>query len=279
VVRHAHSPWRALTQDKGAFGSLDAASAEHYGELVAMDRSIGTLRRRLRELGLADNTLIVFCSDNGGLPNITPETVGGLRGFKGTVYEGGLRVPGIIEWPAVIKSPRITRYPAGARWILPDDRRRRRAAAQACRRAARRREPEAAVHARARRAHETDCVSLSGSGRVHRQPVQGRRRQSQAGKIRALRSRGRSKGVARLAAEQPAVFRAAAPAAHRLDAAVEASVAGKDYAEGKVVPADPEPVFWTETPQYQPYLAEWSKRWNTKRRSRTRQDRQEGEAE
>jgi arylsulfatase A-like enzyme len=113
-----HSPFKALAADKSLFSQLNEASANHYGELVAMDRSIGTLRQKLRDLGLAQNTLLVFCSDNGGLPNIMPETVGGLRGNKGSVFEGGLRVPGIIEWPAVIQ-PRVTRYPACVMDLFP----------------------------------------------------------------------------------------------------------------------------------------------------------------
>src|SRR5688572_12096381 len=114
-----HAPYIAADSDKTAFASLEKGSQNHYGELVAMDRSIGALRKGLRELGLADNTLIWFNSDNGGLPNLTPETVGGLRGLKNTLYEGGLRVPAIIEWPAAIKTPRITRYPAGTVDIFP----------------------------------------------------------------------------------------------------------------------------------------------------------------
>ncbi len=113
-----HSPFKALPEDKALFDSLNAASANHYGELVAMDRSIGTLRAKLREFGIADNTLVVFCSDNGGLPGIKPDTVGGLRGYKGSVYEGGLRVPGIIEWPAVVE-PRVTNYPACTMDLFP----------------------------------------------------------------------------------------------------------------------------------------------------------------
>ena len=84
-----------------------------------MDRSIGDLRTGLRQLGIADQTLLWFCSDNGGLPKIKPDTVGGLRGNKGTIYEGGLRVPAIIEWPEKIKPARITSHPASVLDILP----------------------------------------------------------------------------------------------------------------------------------------------------------------
>ena len=114
-----HSPFVAADPDRTNFADLEHASAHHYGELVAMDRSIGTLRAGLRELGVAENTLLWFNSDNGGLPRITPETVGGLRGFKGSVYEGGLRVPGIIEWPAGITEPRVTEHPSGTFDIFP----------------------------------------------------------------------------------------------------------------------------------------------------------------
>ena len=68
-----------------------------------MDQSIGNLRMGLRSMKLEENTLVWFNSDNGGLPNFGAETVGGLRGYKGKIYEGGLRVPCIIEWPAGIR--------------------------------------------------------------------------------------------------------------------------------------------------------------------------------
>ena len=114
-----HSPFKAFDEDKVSFKDLDEKSADHYGELVAMDRSIGTLRKGLEEMGVKDDTLFWFCSDNGGLNGINPGTVGGLRGFKGTMYEGGLRVPGIIEWPAGIQESRITRFPAGVVDMFP----------------------------------------------------------------------------------------------------------------------------------------------------------------
>ncbi|MCA9130781.1 MAG: sulfatase-like hydrolase/transferase [Planctomycetales bacterium] len=114
-----HSPFVAAEEDMRDFAGLDPASRNHYGELVAMDRSIGQLRKRLKDLGIAENTLVWFTSDNGGLPNITPSTVGGLRGFKGSVYEGGLRVPAILEWPGRIHTSMICNVPACAMDIFP----------------------------------------------------------------------------------------------------------------------------------------------------------------
>ncbi len=114
-----HKPFSASDEDKTDFQDLDIDSQNHYGELVAMDRSIGTLREGLRDLEVADNTLVWFNSDNGGLPKITPETVGGLRDFKGSIFEGGFRVPGIVEWPAVITRPRITQHPTVTMDIFP----------------------------------------------------------------------------------------------------------------------------------------------------------------
>ena len=60
----------------------------------------------------------MFTSDNGGLPRINPSTTGGLRDFKGSLYEGGIRVPAIIELPKMIK-PRVTNYTASAADIFP----------------------------------------------------------------------------------------------------------------------------------------------------------------
>jgi arylsulfatase A-like enzyme len=113
-----HSPFRAADADMAAFAHLDESSRHHYGELVALDRSLGTLRGALQKMQIESNTLLWYCSDNGGLPKITPETVGGLRGFKGSLYEGGLRVPGIIQWTGTIQ-PRISHFPASVLDIVP----------------------------------------------------------------------------------------------------------------------------------------------------------------
>ena len=113
-----HSPMVASDADRKPFADLKESDQHHYGELVALDRSVGALRKGLRELGIAGNTVFWYCSDNGGL-KVNPPSVGGLRGLKGTVYEGGLRVPGIIEWPNVITRGVRTEIPACVMDMFP----------------------------------------------------------------------------------------------------------------------------------------------------------------
>jgi len=113
-----HDPWVASEEDKDDFENLDSKSQNHYGELVAFDRNLGVFRGELKKMGISKNTILWFCSDNGGLKKIQPETVGGLKGFKGSLWEGGIRVPAIIEWPSIIKH-KITSFPASTMDIFP----------------------------------------------------------------------------------------------------------------------------------------------------------------
>lgn len=115
-----HNPFWASEEDMKDFSSIHENGRKHHGEIVAMDRSIGTLRKTLRDLGIADNTIIWFNSDNGGLTTkeVGSDSVGGLKGNKGSMWEGGLRVPCIIEWPAKIKA-RVTDFPASTMDIMP----------------------------------------------------------------------------------------------------------------------------------------------------------------
>jgi arylsulfatase A-like enzyme len=258
-----HSPFRALPDDRVRFSQLDEKSANHYGELVAMDRSIGTLRAELRKMGIAENTLLVFCSDNGGLPGITPETVGGLRGHKGSVYEGGLRVPGIIEWPAVVE-PRVTHYPACTMDIFPTI---------------------------------ADLLGLSGD--VFVRPLDGISLKplltaELAERARPIAFRFGSKAalvdnrykllandlgkgdfqlydleadsqeINDLGAQQPDRLERMKRELLAWSETVDASFAGEDYPEGAVTPADPEPQFWYNTPAYAPFLPRWKDRWEFK---------------
>ena len=86
---------------------------QHYlGCISAIDDQIGRLRKKLRSLGVADNTMVWYCSDNGPEGNTkAPGSTGGLRGRKRSLFEGGVRVPGLLEWPAKIKEGRTTAIP------------------------------------------------------------------------------------------------------------------------------------------------------------------------
>lgn len=78
------------------------SSAGLYGDVIAeLDASVGRVLAKLKELGLDENTLVIFTSDNG--PWYGGST-GGLRGMKGTTWEGGYRVPCIVRWPGRVPS-------------------------------------------------------------------------------------------------------------------------------------------------------------------------------
>ena len=90
---------------------------ERYAEITAMDRAIGRLRQYLEETGLRRQTLLWYCGDNG-VPSSGRVTTP-FRALKGFVYEGGIRVPGLIEWPERIPEPRATSVNAVTTDMLP----------------------------------------------------------------------------------------------------------------------------------------------------------------
>jgi len=91
---------------------------ERYAEITAMDRAIGKLRSYLKENDLKRNTLIWYCGDNGTPPSAA-RTAMTVSGQKGHLYEGVVRVPGVLEWPAVLKGPASTSLISVTSDILP----------------------------------------------------------------------------------------------------------------------------------------------------------------
>lgn len=255
-----HSPWMGLERDLKLFANLDEKSQHHYAELAAMDRSLGTLREGLRKIGIARDTLVWFCSDNGGLAGFKPDTVGGLRGYKGSLFEGGLRVPGVIEWPGGITKPRVTSFPAATMDIFPT---------------------------------LAEVVGLPADSMLQPQDGQSLRLlfEKEPGPRRKpigfrsgtrgalvdnefkLYSRNVSKGGFELyhlgddpaekedvSARHPEVAQRLRKLFQKWNATVDASVAGKDYPSGKVGSPQPPRMFWTELDAYRPYFKAWRER-------------------
>ena len=254
-----HDPFMATEQDMQPFADLDPRTRKQLGELVAMDRSIGTLREALKTVGADKNTLVWFTSDNGGLPRMNPPTTGGLRGFKRSLYEGGLRVPAIIEWPEMIQ-PRVTDFPAVSMDIFPT---------------------------------LMDVANIAGKEAIQpqdgqsllpllREDMENREKPipfSFLEQLVIIDNRYKfmwvgeknpryelydlisdptesknlvdtNKEVAETMKKQLLEFKDS----------LQASIRGEDYPEGKVLPGEPGPTSWMNDVRYEPYLEEWRKR-------------------
>lgn len=89
-----HSPHAELPD--GAELYEGQANAGYYREITLLDQQLGRLRSELKSLKIEENTILWYCSDNGGLVHASA----GGRAMKGSIYEGGLRIPSIVQWPA-----------------------------------------------------------------------------------------------------------------------------------------------------------------------------------
>ena len=103
-----HTPMHATEKYLSRFPDIEDKKRKTYAAMVsAVDDGVGNVLRTLKDNGIEENTLIVFLSDNGGAHNNASKNTP-LRGTKGSVYEGGLRVPFAMQWKGVI--PANTSY-------------------------------------------------------------------------------------------------------------------------------------------------------------------------
>ncbi|MFZ2644446.1 MAG: sulfatase-like hydrolase/transferase [Verrucomicrobiia bacterium] len=119
-----HEPHEPIATDPKytkLYPSDDPSYSAHHGNITQMDDAFGRLMRALDERELRENTFIFFTSDNG--PAITPMhphgSVGPLRDKKGSLYEGGIRVPGIVRWPGRTRSGSVSDEPVCGVDFLP----------------------------------------------------------------------------------------------------------------------------------------------------------------
>jgi arylsulfatase A-like enzyme len=108
-----HTPLQAARADYDALSGIEDHTLRVYAAMImALDRGVGRVMQALKQNGLDENTLVIFTSDNGGAWYVgLPDLNKPYRGWKATFFEGGVRVPFFMRWPA--------RIPAGTRSAAP----------------------------------------------------------------------------------------------------------------------------------------------------------------
>ena len=114
-----HGPKHAKEEDIEQCGQISEKGRKLVAAMTrSMDHNIGRLLNKLDALKLTENTLIVFVNDNGG-PQDQSYSNSPLRGFKGTYWEGGIRVPFVISWPAKLPKGQKYTHPVSSLDLLP----------------------------------------------------------------------------------------------------------------------------------------------------------------
>jgi arylsulfatase A len=120
-IHEPHEPISSDPKYAALYHSDDPSFNGHHGNISQMDDAFGRLMKKLDADGLRENTLVLFTSDNG--PAITPQhphgSSGPLRDKKGSTYEGGIRIPGILRWPGKTKPGTVSDEPISGVDFLP----------------------------------------------------------------------------------------------------------------------------------------------------------------
>ena len=114
-----HTPMHATERDLEANAHVEPAKRRKLGGMTtALDAAMARILTRLDELGMAEDTLVLFLNDNGGA-TINASSNGPLRGHKGTKFEGGLRVPWVVRWPRALPEGGAYGRPVSALDVVP----------------------------------------------------------------------------------------------------------------------------------------------------------------
>ena len=116
-----HEPIASAKRHTDLYRSDDPSLPAHHGNVTQLDAGFGVILDALDDLKLRDDTLVFFTSDNGpAITGMHPHgSAGPLRDKKGAIYEGGIRVPGIIQWPGRVKAGTVSHVPVSGVDLLP----------------------------------------------------------------------------------------------------------------------------------------------------------------
>jgi arylsulfatase A-like enzyme len=114
-----HTPLVAGNEDRKRYIKHSIQAQHFYGAVTAMDRQIGRLRRHLKQLGISDNTIVWFKSDNGPSYIHNFNSTGPFSGKKAELKEGGIRVPSLIEWPSKLTGGQTISTPMSTMDVYP----------------------------------------------------------------------------------------------------------------------------------------------------------------
>ncbi|MCL4117338.1 UNVERIFIED_CONTAM: hypothetical protein GTU68_007678 [Idotea baltica] len=110
-----HLPVLTGEDQRQSYSGLSEDQQHFYGVITALDLQVGRLRAKLRDLGVSDNTILFYTSDNGPegkeVLGRTQGLTNGLSGRKRSLHEGGIRVPGTMEWPGTINPGTVVETP------------------------------------------------------------------------------------------------------------------------------------------------------------------------
>lgn len=114
-----HTPMHPDPNDADTFPELEGTRRKVAQMTLSMDRACGQIVDKLKELGLYENTIIVFSNDNGGPMDKNGSSNYPFSGVKGTQLEGGIRVPGFVVWPSVLDAGKVYDEPVTTLDLTP----------------------------------------------------------------------------------------------------------------------------------------------------------------